>query len=159
MRFSVQTQGFYPDDIEYGDALPADVLRITNEQYAEFFSALNTTAGNFVVVYIDGDTLKISAVRPDVYHTWSSESHTWILTDAAQQQQKEDQAAAAALQKNQLLDDVTKKIAPLQDAVDLDMATDAETTQLAKLKKYRVLLNRVDTSTAPAITWPEKPSS
>ncbi|WES88047.1 tail fiber assembly protein [Dickeya fangzhongdai] len=157
MRFSVQTQGFYPEDIEYGDTLPTDAVTITDEQYAEFFSALNTTAGNFVVIYLDGEVLKISNVRPDVYHTWDSGSLAWVLTDAAQQQQKADHVAAAVLQKSRLLDDVTKKIAPLQDAVDLDMATDTETAQLTKWKKYRVLLNRVDTSTAPDITWPDKP--
>ncbi|HHL1887459.1 TPA: tail fiber assembly protein, partial [Klebsiella pneumoniae] len=39
----------------------------------------------------------------------------------------------------------------------LEMATDDEKTRLAAWKKYRVLLNRVDTSTAPDIKWPEKP--
>lgn len=36
----------------------------------------------------------------------------------------------------------------------LDMATDEERTQLTTLKKYRVLLSRVDTSKAPDIDWP-----
>ncbi|WP_163823132.1 tail fiber assembly protein, partial [Proteus mirabilis] len=30
-------------------------------------------------------------------------------------------------------------------------------TALQKWKKYRVLLNRVDISTAPDIEWPQKP--
>ncbi|WP_340608936.1 tail fiber assembly protein, partial [Xenorhabdus bharatensis] len=46
---------------------------------------------------------------------------------------------------------------PLQDAVDLDMATKEEKAALLKWKKYRVLLNRVDCSTAPDIVWPEQP--
>ncbi|MBG6243198.1 MAG: phage tail protein [Candidatus Symbiopectobacterium sp. Dall1.0] len=50
-----------------------------------------------------------------------------------------------------------EKFEPLQDAVDLDMATEAEKTQLVAWKKYRVLLNRVDISTAPDIAWPEAP--
>ncbi|YAP80510.1 tail fiber assembly protein [Xenorhabdus stockiae] len=49
------------------------------------------------------------------------------------------------------------KIAPLQDAIDLDMATKEEKAELLKWKKYRVLLNRVDCSTAPDIVWPEQP--
>ncbi|MDE9536693.1 tail fiber assembly protein, partial [Xenorhabdus bovienii] len=49
------------------------------------------------------------------------------------------------------------KIAPLQDAVDLDIATDAEKSTLAEWRKYRVLLNRVDCSTAPDVKWPEQP--
>ncbi|AYC19806.1 hypothetical protein DZA65_02928 [Dickeya dianthicola] len=158
MKFSVQTQGFYTDDIEYGDALPADAITITNEQYTVFFNALNTTVDKLVVVFMDGEELKLSSIRPDVYHSWDAGAGAWVLTDAAQQQQKADHVAAAVLQKSRLLDDVTKKIAPLQDAVDLGMATDTETAQLTGLKKYRVLLNRVDTSTtAPDINWPEKP--
>ncbi|MBB2297621.1 tail fiber assembly protein, partial [Escherichia sp. 93.1462] len=47
-------------------------------------------------------------------------------------------------------------IAPLQDAVDLDMATDDETKLLLKWKKYRVLLMRVDIKNTE---WPKKPES
>ncbi|HAJ0382442.1 TPA: hypothetical protein HL416_20690 [Escherichia coli] len=36
-------------------------------------------------------------------------------------------------------------------------ATEEETTLLEAWKKYRVLLNRVDTSTAPDIEWPTVP--
>ncbi|EBP2453867.1 tail fiber assembly protein, partial [Salmonella enterica] len=49
-----------------------------------------------------------------------------------------------------------EKIAPLQDAVDLEIATDDEKARLDEWKKYRVRVNRVDTSN-PA--WPEKPAS
>ena len=59
--------------------------------------------------------------------------------------------------KQSLLAEAVKVISPLQDAVDLDMATDEESEQLKEWKKYRVLLNRVDTSLAPDIDWPEKP--
>nr|WP_309484686.1 tail fiber assembly protein [Candidatus Pantoea persica] len=48
---------------------------------------------------------------------------------------------------------------PLQDAVDLDMATEAEKAQLVVWKKYRVLLNRGDISKAPDIEWPEAPDN
>ncbi|MEY5509334.1 tail fiber assembly protein, partial [Salmonella enterica subsp. enterica serovar Corvallis] len=47
-----------------------------------------------------------------------------------------------------------EKIAPLQDAVDLGIATDDEKAQLGEWKKYRVLVNRVDTSNPD---WPEQP--
>ncbi|XHX67357.1 hypothetical protein GU833_06745 [Photorhabdus akhurstii] len=42
-------------------------------------------------------------------------------------------------------------MAPLQDAIDLDIAIDAEKQTLTEWKKYRVLLNRVDCSVAPEI--------
>ncbi|MCY6826315.1 tail fiber assembly protein, partial [Escherichia coli] len=44
-------------------------------------------------------------------------------------------------------------IAPLQDAADLEIATEEEISLLEAWKKYRVLLNRVDTSVAPDIEW------
>ncbi|MEX0424421.1 tail fiber assembly protein [Providencia rettgeri] len=69
---------------------------------------------------------------------------------------KEQLIAEADQQKQSLLAEANNAIAPLQDAVDLDMATDEEKAQLTAWKKYRVLLNRVDTSTAPDIDWPEK---
>jgi hypothetical protein len=64
----------------------------------------------------------------------------------------------AERKKTRLLNEAAKIIAPLQDAVDLDMATDDETARLDAWKRYRVLLNRTDTSTAPDIDWPEKPA-
>ncbi|HFS7394056.1 TPA: tail fiber assembly protein, partial [Citrobacter werkmanii] len=60
--------------------------------------------------------------------------------------------------KQTLMMGAAEMIAPLQDAVDLDIATEDEKSQLLAWKKYRVLLNRVDTSKAPDIDWPEKPA-
>ena len=51
----------------------------------------------------------------------------------------------------------SEHIAPLQDAADLEIATKEETSLLEAWKKYRVLLNRVDTSTAQDIEWPALP--
>ena len=59
--------------------------------------------------------------------------------------------------KNSLMQVASEHIAPLQDAVDLEIATEKETLLLEAWKKYRVLLNRVDTSTAPDIEWPALP--
>lgn len=69
----------------------------------------------------------------------------------------EEEIAIAESNKQMLLSESAESIAPLQDAADLDMATNEEVTLLKEWKKYRVLLNRVDTSLAPDIEWPEKP--
>lgn len=61
----------------------------------------------------------------------------------------------AEQEKINLLAVATSAIAPLQDAVDLDMATKVETALLMEWKKYRVLLNRVDTSKPE---WPTPPN-
>jgi len=51
-------------------------------------------------------------------------------------------------------------IAPLQDAVDLDEATDAEVALLKEWKRYRVALNRLpDQEGYPTdIDWPAPPA-
>ena len=64
--------------------------------------------------------------------------------------------AEAEKQRSALMAQANNFIAPLQDAVDLDIATDEESTALSEWKKYRVLLMRVDT-TKPV--WPTSPAS
>jgi len=64
----------------------------------------------------------------------------------------------AAIQRDLLMSSASTAIQPLQDAVDLDEATDDETALLKKWKQYRVALNRLDLSTAPDITWPLLPT-
>ncbi|MGJ3448631.1 tail fiber assembly protein [Enterobacter ludwigii] len=68
-----------------------------------------------------------------------------------------DPVVVAEGTKRQLLAEVREKIAILQDAADLGMATDEENAQLIAWKNYRVLLNRVNTSTAPDIQWTDVP--
>ncbi|WP_196243435.1 tail fiber assembly protein, partial [Xenorhabdus bovienii] len=63
----------------------------------------------------------------------------------------------AESQKRQFMRMAAEKIDIWQDAVDLSMATDAEKSALIEWRKYRVLLNRVDCTTAPDIQWPEQP--
>jgi hypothetical protein len=64
----------------------------------------------------------------------------------------------AELMKSALMNAANSALAPLQDAADLNMATDEEKAALTAWKKYRVLLMRIDTSKAPDIEWPEKPA-
>ncbi|PTA84185.1 phage tail protein, partial [Kluyvera sp. Nf5] len=59
----------------------------------------------------------------------------------------------AESQKTRLLADIATRIAPLQDAVELGIASDEEVETLTALKKYRVLVNRVDPA---APVWPEQ---
>lgn len=66
-------------------------------------------------------------------------------------------AEQATVTRDNLQAEAALKIAPLQDAVDIDDATDEERAGLTAWKKYRVALNRLDLSTAPDITWPEAP--
>lgn len=70
---------------------------------------------------------------------------------------REELIAQAELQKSSLRKVADSSIIPLQDAVDMGMATDEEVAALAEWKKYRILLNRVVTTSAPNINWPIPP--
>lgn len=71
--------------------------------------------------------------------------------------QKSALVAKAEDEKSQRLDEANKKITDLQDAIDVGLALDGDVEKLQEWKKYRVLLNRVNTSLAPDIEWPQKP--
>lgn len=86
------------------------------------------------------------------YDKWNGER--WVTDEAAQQAAE---IATANDTKVALINNATEQIAPLQDAVDLDMATDDEKARFNAWRKYRVLLSRVDISTVPSITWPKSP--
>jgi hypothetical protein len=63
----------------------------------------------------------------------------------------------AERKKDVLISECSIDIMPLQDAVDLNIATEAEIAKLANWKKYRVELSRIDTNLAPDIDWPTPP--
>ena len=86
------------------------------------------------------------------FDSWDGEK--WVL-DTEKQHQHDINVATS--QKKQLLSEANAQIEYLQDATDADIATDAEITLLAVLKKYRVLLNRIDVNQAPDIDWPKQP--
>lgn len=86
----------------------------------------------------------------------------WMFKDGAvikREYAYEELVQQAKNKKSLLMQQASDCMAPLQDAVDLDMATEEEREQLLAWKKYRVLLNRVDTSTAPDIEWPVSPKN
>ncbi len=92
------------------------------------------------------------------FDTWNGKE--WVTDKAAQHTAELQEAQEEA--KQELASRLTvanARIQPLQDAVDLDMATEAEKARLITWKKYRVLLNRIDVSKAPDIEWPEAPDN
>lgn len=86
------------------------------------------------------------------FDSWDGEQ--WVL-DTEKQHQHDINVATS--QKKQLLSEANAQIEYLQDAADAEIATDAEATLLAALKKYRVLLNRINVNQAPDIEWPIAP--
>lgn len=98
------------------------------------------------------DTLTLLAPKT-IYDQWNGTK--WVMDKTAQQAAK---TQSAEENKARLLGDAATKIAPLQDSVDTGMVTDDEKAHLTAWKTYRVLLNRIDTSKAPDIDWPEVPA-
>ncbi|HEJ0068299.1 TPA: tail fiber assembly protein, partial [Citrobacter koseri] len=83
----------------------------------------------------------------------------WVFKDGKIQPREysqEELIARAEAKKAELLSLATAAILPLQDAFDLGVTTEEETALLLEWKKYRVQVNRVDTSTAPGINWPSR---
>ncbi|EAQ9505558.1 tail fiber assembly protein [Salmonella enterica] len=113
----------------------------------------DTTTGNQMYISDPGPLPEnVTSVSPDgEYQKWDGKA--WVKDEAAETAARLREVEGT---KNRLLQMAAEKIAPLQDAVDLEIATDDEKARLDEWKKYRVRVNRVDTSN-PA--WPEKPAS
>ncbi|WP_070887495.1 tail fiber assembly protein [Pseudomonas argentinensis] len=73
----------------------------------------------------------------------------------------EQLAASATATRSHKLEEAAKEIAPLQDAVDVGMATAAEQAKLNAWKVYRVLLSRIEQqpSYPHIIAWPSSPAN
>ncbi|ECA7579605.1 tail fiber assembly protein [Salmonella enterica] len=115
----------------------------------------DTTTGNQVYISDLGPLPEnVTSVSPGGgYKKWDSKAQVWMNDEAAEAAARLREAEGT---KNRLLQITSEKIAPLQDAVDLDEATNKEKASLLAWRKYRVQVNRVDTL-KPA--WPEKPAS
>ncbi|MEY0979908.1 tail fiber assembly protein [Providencia alcalifaciens] len=79
----------------------------------------------------------------------------WI--EISPEMQKEAEVKQANMIKQSELELARTKIAPLQDALDLSIATSEERTLLEKWKVYRVLLSRIDTHLMSEIQFPVRP--
>ncbi|WP_455853111.1 tail fiber assembly protein [Pantoea endophytica] len=130
--YSASNNAFY--DSEINIVLPEDSLEITDQVWR----AMLVGQSDGQVIAADKDGMP------------SLTDH--VLTD-------DEITAQNVAKKTELRAEADRIIAPLQDAADLDMATDSETASLKLWKQYRVALNRIDANTANVITWPEKPES
>jgi hypothetical protein len=135
--FSNKDGGFYPNDtLDYCKSigvLPDDLQEVSTEEHDEFTGA-----------------------NPEGKIPFYNKKMIWI--DAPPVQYSPEQLTSRAEQKKLLLMFTANNlITPLQDSVDLNIATEAEIAKLANWKKYRVELSRIDTNLAPDIDWPTPP--
>lgn len=114
----------------------------------------HTRTGEAVTVTLPGDypadTTMLSPLTP--YDVWEGEK--WVTDENVK---KVAETEAAAGKKSFLIQSASDTLSPLQDAIELGMATDEEKSRFDAWRKYRVLLTRVDTTLVPDINWPEPP--
>ncbi|WP_336844184.1 tail fiber assembly protein [Serratia nevei] len=137
--FSAKTKGFYLGSEREiyessSNGWPDDLLPVSYDVYQHLFEG--QAQGKVIVADDTG--------RP-------------ILSEPPEPTHAELVAMIEAM-RSRLMTEATEIITPLQDAVDINIATKQEQSRLVEWKKYRVLLNRVDVGLAPDIIWPEKPS-
>ncbi len=124
--------------------------RIENQRVAEIV-ALNVKPEKLYhpsLVWVDITALP---EQPDINYRYIDGLFTAPVTDA------ENAALIASSRLSAETDMANRTIAPLQDAVDISIATDEEIARLAEWKRYRVELSRIDINKAPDIEWPVKP--
>ena len=132
MKYYFLDGAFYIDGLN--SHIPDNAIEINSDEYQRLFDG----HANGKIIATGNDS------RP-------------ILRDAPELT-NEQLVALAVRQRASLLATANAVIVPLQDAVDLGMATDAEGALLTEWRKYRVLLSRIDTSAAPDIEWPTPPA-
>lgn len=139
MFYSKTKNAFYDGSLkniyESSGTWPDDVIEISKETYEQ-------------LIYGQSNGKKIT----------SDQKGNPILVDLPPPTD-EDLINNALLEVGNLLNMASQKIAPLQDAVDIDEATNEEITKLREWKKYRVMLNRVESQSGfpKNIDWPLKP--
>ncbi|WP_272533992.1 tail fiber assembly protein [Providencia sp. PROV212] len=97
----------------------------------------------YYVLELDEKTI----INPDFHRVKNGEIYVY-------QSPKERVVSENKTKKQTLLREISDAITPLQDAVDLGIATDKEREQLIAWKEYRVQVNRVDVE--GSVDWSEK---
>jgi len=135
--FSASTLWFYNDSdkakYESGIGWPTDAVELSDDEVLTYTQT--APVGYVLGADASGKAAWIAAPTPD----------------------QAELVAAAETKKTALRAEADAAIAPLQDAVSLNMASEEEAASYDSWRQYRVLLNRVDTSQALAIEWPIKP--
>lgn len=137
--YSAKNNGFYHSSLKAGyeaseNGWPEDAVIIRDEDYNALFDGQDS--GKMITADSKGKPVLVDSLA----------------------QTFEQLLAAAKEQVSARLAKASTAITPLQDAVDVGDATDAERARLKAWKQFRVALNRLDLSTAPDITWPDEPA-
>lgn len=155
--------------------LPADSTEVAPPDFKEGFAAvmengawmqvedhrgsmvyLKATAAAIPVItlgaLLDTVTLTAPTSRFDV---WNPDAEAWEVDEAAKLQSDKEMALS---EKNDLMAIANQQVEIWSDAVAMPDATNADRCWLAAWKKYRIQLNRVNTSQPDSVAWPDQPS-
>lgn len=171
----VLTAAIFPEVAGFGVQMPANGIELDHELVAK---------KGYVWLWKDGQAVQVIDNRGSYYSTETGEpvnftefgkvptiltkkaptspydkwdGKKWVTDETAKTEALKKESLT---QKDRLLAIASEKIAPLQDAVDLDMATNEETTTLKEWRKCRVQLNRIEQQTGfpNQIEWPVMPT-
>jgi hypothetical protein len=134
--YSKSKPGFYCLEI-HEDAMPEDAVPITDEKHRALLSELSK--GKMLQSDKRGDPIAVD--RPPITPEQWTEIHL--------------------RQRRALIIETLVKSTPLQDAVDLERATEAEKQRLKAWKLYRIKLSRIEQQSGfpTKIDWPKAPEA
>lgn len=145
IKFSIVEQAFYDDSYH---TLPEDAVDISDDEHMRLVNGMNDGERRVIV---DNGILTLSERKPSPLYEWDGKS--WIIDSDVQYAAD---IASAEQKKAQLLANAVEEIAWRKYAVDKEIATTEEVTELDEWEMYRVLLMRVDTSKPE---WPQPPET
>ncbi|ECE5745228.1 phage tail protein [Salmonella enterica subsp. salamae] len=162
---------YYPDDMPFGE----NIQYFIDENGVDFYSAIE----HFNLKYklcIHPETKVIHSVSEDIsklypagfdivetdnvpYDDIISGKYQFVDNRIIMRTYNEiEMTQITNIEKSERLKLANKNIMPLQDAVDLGIATTEEMQKLDAWKKYRVEINRTNTSNSLNISWPLPPN-
>ena len=136
--YSASTGGFYPESMleiyeNSINGLPGDLKEVSESDYNALISGQES--GKRIIADKKGNPILSDQAEPSGEEVIKSNNR----------------------KKTELIDSATAQINPLQDAVDMEIATKEEAAALKQWKLYRVSVNRIDT-TQKEINWPDIPA-
>ena len=134
--YSAATKGFYSQEI-HGDIMPSDCVPLEGGR-EEHLALLEGQAKGKIIEADENGYPRLSDPLPETPEAIEAQ----ILAE------RDFRLSQAAI-----------RIAPLQDAVDIDIATDDERALLLDWKRYRVALNRLEIEEGfpTSVEWPATP--
>lgn len=118
---------------------------------------IDRITGEVLAFEMDGS--QDAFIKPDLEPLDAAELTRILAAQAAAALTPEQILLAANARRDELLTVASLRLAPLQDAIDEDSATDDEVLRLKQWKKYRIALNRLEQqeSFPNHIDWPLLP--